>query len=524
MTKVTIQHQPTLQAVRQLLCSVHLLGSTALLLLAIITLAGFIKPAGSAPYNSTAPAATPVACKPTLVAADENALHSAFTCINHAITGTYTISIAADITYTTPISPLQNAQLTRIAIKGNGHTLNAAGHGRVLVVAQFKEFSIHNLTLTGGVDTGSNEEADGGGISLLCEDDLVCLWQLEHVTLHHNQAANGGGLQYRCGYHGDGSLIINHSNLYANEARQQGGGLFYSSDEESFSCTLEINNTLIEQNLAEHGGGLRSYSPRITISNSTIRNNRALLDGGGILLRKSDGFIDMVLRNSAIYGNLAGRDGGGLNITSFEQIFEIQLANSTISNNQAPSGRGGGLYLSENNGSLQINLVNSTVAGNQAAEGGGIFVYNQEGGNSPSLYLANALIADNQEVNCGAASTDNPLFPPFTGERIVSRDNNLDSDGTCLVSTVRQPADQLSINPQLAPLADNGGTTWTHALLPSSPAIDSGKDFTCARPPVYRVDQRGQPRPIGTHCDIGAYEAGTLPPLLPLIYLPSIQR
>ena len=38
-------------------------------------------------------------------------------------------------------------------------------------------------------------------------------------------------------------------------------------------------------------------------------------------------------------------------------------------------------------------------------------------------------------------------------------------------------------------------------LMPSSPAIDAGDDSTC--PPT---DQRGVPRPIGAHCDIGAFE------------------
>jgi hypothetical protein len=53
----------------------------------------------------------------------------------------------------------------------------------------------------------------------------------------------------------------------------------------------------------------------------------------------------------------------------------------------------------------------------------------------------------------------------------------------------------------LGPLADNGGPTQTHALLPSSPAIDAGDNNGC--PPT---DQRGVARPSGLACDIGAYE------------------
>jgi hypothetical protein len=53
----------------------------------------------------------------------------------------------------------------------------------------------------------------------------------------------------------------------------------------------------------------------------------------------------------------------------------------------------------------------------------------------------------------------------------------------------------------LGPLRDNGGPTWTHALLPGSPAIDVGNPEHC----VGR-DQRGVPRPQGDGCGIGAFE------------------
>ena len=54
---------------------------------------------------------------------------------------------------------------------------------------------------------------------------------------------------------------------------------------------------------------------------------------------------------------------------------------------------------------------------------------------------------------------------------------------------------------QIGPLADNGGPTWTHALLPGSPALDAADDAICPA-----TDQRGTARPQGPHCDIGAFE------------------
>ena len=62
----------------------------------------------------------------------------------------------------------------------------------------------------------------------------------------------------------------------------------------------------------------------------------------------------------------------------------------------------------------------------------------------------------------------------------------------------------------LGPLQDNGGPTWTYALLPGSPAIDAGDNAQCTS-----TDQRGFYRPIdgddnGSRvCDIGSFEYGS---------------
>lgn len=72
------------------------------------------------------------------------------------------------------------------------------------------------------------------------------------------------------------------------------------------------------------------------------------------------------------------------------------------------------------------------------------------------------------------------------------------------------------IDPLLAPLADNGGPTFTHAILPGSPALDGGTLVTL---PPLGFDQRGNPfsRMVdGTgdgvvRIDVGAYESQGVP-------------
>lgn len=59
----------------------------------------------------------------------------------------------------------------------------------------------------------------------------------------------------------------------------------------------------------------------------------------------------------------------------------------------------------------------------------------------------------------------------------------------------------------LGSLADNGGPTKTHALLPGSPALDAADPTVCVATPTSGVDQRGVPRPQGPGCDLGAFES-----------------
>jgi Ca2+-binding RTX toxin-like protein len=58
----------------------------------------------------------------------------------------------------------------------------------------------------------------------------------------------------------------------------------------------------------------------------------------------------------------------------------------------------------------------------------------------------------------------------------------------------------------LLPLADNGGGTHTHALAIGSPALNASPDDAGCRP----IDQRGNPRPRGAACDIGAFEGSAV--------------
>ena len=92
---------------------------------------------------------------------------------------------------------------------------------------------------------------------------------------------------------------------------------------------------------------------------------------------------------------------------------------------------------------------------------------------------------------------------PGTGNRTFSGGGNVESPGnTCLFDDLTDQVNVFAFDLGLDVLADNGGPTETHALLPSSIAIDTAQFSPCPE-----TDQRGVERPQGAACDIGAYES-----------------
>jgi len=83
------------------------------------------------------------------------------------------------------------------------------------------------------------------------------------------------------------------------------------------------------------------------------------------------------------------------------------------------------------------------------------------------------------------------------------------------------------VDPNLGPLKDNGGPTFTHALVAGSPALDKGASFGAI------TDQRGLPRPFddpaipnaaagGDGADIGAFEVQ--PAITSVVRITSITK
>ena len=343
--------------------------------------------------------------------------------------------------------------------------------------------TLENLTITGG--NAGNQS--GGGI-----------YNTEKLTINNSIITDnstngvGGGICNDLGYITDNDSVttVNNSVISNNSAAAAGGGIYNAA---FGSLTLINASSVIGNSTDGYGGGINNSYGEIKIDDSTIDQNTASGSGGGI---DSGGPTEIV--DSTISNNQADY-GGGIKIDGFDG--RGTFVNSTISGNTAKL-FGGGISFSTTYGSETV--TSSTITNNSAPEGGGINQFQARANITSSIIAGNV---NNNDVN---------------GAGIISGGNNLIGNGDGapdfvnlfkgdLVGTANKPLD-----PQLGELKDNGGNTFTHALLPESIAINTGSN-----PKKLTTDQRGEgfERVLFDAPDIGAFEADTdsihEPPSLP---------
>ncbi|MEX0612181.1 MAG: choice-of-anchor Q domain-containing protein [Pirellulales bacterium] len=433
-----------------------------------------------------------------------------------------------------------NGELTVIGstISGNSALINNGGG----IYSLGGNVTVTSSTISGNSATG-DRFSKGGGIDSRAGSLTDTLTVTDSTISDNSAGGNGGGLYHR----GGGGTVVTSSTISGNSAGRSGGGIFsYGGDVTVTDSTisgnsalggqqydgggihmsgigeLTVTNTTISGNSTNGRGGGILGSSNVTVTNSTISGNSAGTHGGGIY---GDGSVTdstisgnsaggsgggifggvITVTNSTISGNTAFADGGGISSTV------LTVSNSTISGNSS-GGSGGGISKNFSGGSHTV--TNSTISGNSAAvDGGGIAATDV----IPTL--RHTIVAGNTR---GAAATSNDV----TGSVAlafsllgVDTGATITDDGGNLIGTAAAP-----IDPLLGPLADNGGPTFTHALLPGSPAIDAGDPAAVSgmgNVPLY--DQRGAPFSrvadgdgmAGVRIDIGAFEVQPVGPALP---------
>ena len=326
-------------------------------------------------------------------------------------------------------------------------TLRANLTSRIFAITAGGSVAISGMTIANGANTAG----DGGAIV-----NVGTLTLTDSIVSGSVAGLDGGGIS------NTGTLTLVNTTVIDNEATGEGGGIWNTGD-------LTLTNSTIRSNGSSWGGGIASIGT-MNMTYSTVSGNAAGGEGGGGIAVSGAA----TLRNSTVSGNFSGLGG------SIQNFGRLTLTNSTISGNTAVR-QGGGIQNMET-----LTLINTTVSDNTAGEPGG-GIHNGSG----ALTLTNSIIAHGDAgVACG-------------GREVTSLGHNLDTDGSCGLSVA---GDLSNTDPILSPLQDNGGPTFTQALLAGSPAIDGGDDSVVAAPLLLDSDLRGVPRLLGTHVDIGTYE------------------
>jgi uncharacterized repeat protein (TIGR01451 family) len=295
---------------------------------------------------------------------------------------------------------------------------------------------------------------------------------IQKLIIRHGYGDSGGGLTNR------GALTLIDTLVTKNSA-SEAAGLYNEVD-----ATMTISRSIISDNIATDDAGALSNEGELSIMNSTLFSNTAATSGG------INNTGELTIINSAIVANRADDYGGGITNNGV-----LAITNSTISGNQAtgddPDASGGGA-VDQFDDAATLTINYSTIANNTAiqTQRSGLWIEAGE------VSLRNTIIANNGDSN-------NFVLTP--GSVFTSLGNNLSNqwNGMAIQSS------DLTADPRLGPLANNGGSTLSHVLLTGSVAIDAGHSATCPA-----TDQRGVLRPQGTGCDIGALENAPVADLL----------
>lgn len=282
---------------------------------------------------------------------------------------------------------------------------------------------------------------------------------------------------------GGATLELNNLTVRNGNGPSGGGGLVRNQG------TLRATNSLFTGGTAPGDGGALASSLDLELTNSTVSNSSSGT-GGGIRVSGSAS-----IENSTLSGNTASANGGG--IASLGVGTVLSLTNTTLSGNTASSG--GGLSDTSSGGSTFV--TNATITGNN---GGGVHTTSGStqldntivAGNPGGDILGGSIAANSFNNLIGDAATSGGLINGVSGN-IVGNEGS----GSMAIASILNPT-----------LANNGGSTLTHALVDFSHAINTG-DNTVASD--LTTDQTGASRVLEAIVDIGAVESSGLQMPLP---------
>lgn len=387
---------------------------------------------------------------------------------------TYTVTTTGDDTTTAACSgssPNFTCTTLRDAITEasltEGGTIDLTGLSGTITLVADMETIPSGMTIRGPGPATLTIDGDGAyrqftiGSNDFPDDTVI----ITGLTLNNGSAFEGGSVYI------DYVTLVLEDVIITNSFSSSHGGAIYIENQGE----MHISRSTLDSNTAGEGNGGGIYAAgSVTVTETTISNNSAF-EGGGIYVAGS----------------------------AVEAVGTLTMINSTVSSNDATDGSGGGIYLDAGL-AAQVEIRHSTITLNNV----------EDESNSGGLYAGSTVLLDHTIIAGNtlfaalgfpesAECQDNDTFILASSYNLLGVDGA--ASGCNPGATDITPPAGVELNDILTTtLADNGGPTFTHALVAGGAAHNAGNAGIAGAP---ATDQRGPGFDrISTTIDIGAYE------------------
>ncbi len=342
---------------------------------------------------------------------------------------------------------------------------------------------INNLSINGGAiatralvtivgSTFTNNNASGGEGGAIQSYEQVL--DLSNSSFTGNGARFGGAI-----FKGNARLICRDCQFRTNTVSLDGGAIYIRAD----SNSNEVQRSYFYNNVAIRDGGAINASNFLSLSDSTLSGNSGRA-GGAIRINGGE----VVLLSSTLNNNTASLEGGGVSMDAIGNTALFSYL--TTSNNTVTGGVGGDLAITST-GFRVVDLLNSTLMGAQSSIGGN----NVHLSGEIQFNYKSSLLWPRQGAACVNVA---PSGISSLGGNITDSSCNLSQSNDLIATTFSGFG--------LGEFANYGGAHNTFLPLPGSIAIDLA-EISCepqdSRKKNAPIDGDGNGSAL---CDSGAVE------------------